>query len=456
MATNTYVALRTSTVGTATNTVDLDLTGITGYTDLVVVYSGTMSPADYVLFRVGNGTIDTSSNYSSTRIVGNGSTATSGRDSNATFFAAPEPLNTNQNNIIVQFQNYANTSVNKTMLMRANVPLTDAGAAGTVSAVVGLWRSTAAINKIRFSAYSSGNFQVGSTFTVYGIAAIGGDTTPKATGGVVTQDATYYYHTFAGSNTFTALQSLTADIFVVAGGGAGGAAYSAGGGGAGGVLYFASQSLSAAPYNCIVGAGGAPWVGNYQQNNTNNGNDSQFGSLTLVKGGGAGGVVTTYVAGKNGGSGGGAGGEPTGATGGSGTSGQGNNGGNGSNSGGGTGAGGGGGGWGAVGQNSSSSTGGNGGAGNYNALTDAIGPLASIGQLSSGHYYFAGGGGASAEASGGTQGLGGVGGGANAKRIGVGNNATVNTGGGGGAIGGDFGGTGGGGGSGVIIVRYAK
>lgn len=448
MATNTYVALKTSTVtGSSVASVTLD-TIPSGYTDLVIVGSGKLA-SDSTLAIKFNG--DTAGNYSQTVLYGDGSNVASYRESNQTSqnFALWDTVGSN---FIVQVQNYSNSTTYKTCLVRYGRASSVLGAAAV------MWRKTPeAITSVTITGGS--NIAVGSTFTVYGIAAIGGDTTSKATGGDVYSDSSYYYHIFKGSNTFTALQSLTADILVVAGGGAGGAGYSGGGGGAGGVLYFASQSLSAASYNCIIGAGAAPWVGQYEMNNTNNGNDSQFGSLTLVKGGGAGGVVTTYVAGKSGGSGGGSGGEPTGATGGAGTSGQGNAGGNGTNNGVG-GYAGGGGGWGAAGQTATTSYGGDGGAGNYSSFTDAIGALAGVGQLSGGHYYFAGGGGGSSQPNGTYQGVGGLGGGATAKRDStngvVGNNATANTGGGGGGVGGTFSGIGGGGGSGIVIVRYAK
>jgi hypothetical protein len=63
--------------------------------------------------------------------------------------------------------NYSNTTTYKTALNRSNQ------AAGGVDATVGLWRSTAAIDTIRFYANTNGsqNFLTGSTFTLYGIAA---------------------------------------------------------------------------------------------------------------------------------------------------------------------------------------------------------------------------------------------------------------------------------------------
>jgi hypothetical protein len=167
---STYDKIATYTVPSAT--ASYTFTSISGtYTDIVAVFAGTMTSADYVQFQVGNGSVDTGSNYSNTRIVGNGSSASSGRSSNSTNIFTPEPMNTNQGNLIINFHNYANTTTYKTTIMRTNVPLTDGGATGTTSATVGLWRSTSAINTIKFYTYAGQTFAAGSTFTLYGIKA---------------------------------------------------------------------------------------------------------------------------------------------------------------------------------------------------------------------------------------------------------------------------------------------
>lgn len=167
---STYDKIEARTLGTATSAVTF--TSISqAYTDLLLVFSGTLSTADYVLFQVGNGSIDTGSNYSATRLIGNGSTATSGRSSSATYIQFSDTMNVNQNNLIANFQNYSNTTTYKTLLTRTNTPLTDGANVGTTSAGVGLWRSTSAINTVKFYTYAGQNFTVGSTFTLYGIKA---------------------------------------------------------------------------------------------------------------------------------------------------------------------------------------------------------------------------------------------------------------------------------------------
>lgn len=434
MPTNTYVALDKITVGSKVSQVTF--TGINqGYTDLVVVVNGSIDSFGNVRIQVGNGSVDTGSNYSWTRILGDGSTAQSDRGSSQTFINAVI-LDTNLiGNSLIHLQNYSNTTTFKTVLTRGN------STGSYVSANVGLWRSTSAIERVRING-GGADFNVGTTFSLYGIAASGVSPAAKATGGAIYSDDLYYYHVFGSTGTFTPLQSLTADMLVVAGG-AGGGNDAGGGGGAGGLLNLTSQSLSATGYTVTVGAGGAAQA---------NGNNSQFGALTAATAGGRGAYYNGNAA-QNGGSGGGGGGNGT-TNYGTGTSGQGNNGGNG---GGGAYTGGGGGGAGAVGGNAGAVYyGGIGGVGSssYSAWGTATG----TGQLVSGTYYYAGGGGGGGSSGSSNQAPGGYGGGGYGhSSLGVGQAGTANTGGGGGGGWGNGpGGTAGGGGSGIVIVRYAK
>ena len=61
--------------------------------------------------------------------------------------------------------NYANTTTNKTVLLRNN------NTAFGTEAQVGLWRSTSAINTIKLYLDRAEYYVVGSTFTLYGIKA---------------------------------------------------------------------------------------------------------------------------------------------------------------------------------------------------------------------------------------------------------------------------------------------
>jgi len=444
MATNTYVALDKVTVGTATSTITF--TGISqGYTDLVLVMSGSVASNANVFIRVGNGSLDTGSNYSITSLITGSSAAVSDRLSSqsqyqvsyGTFFAANE-----QCSVITNFQNYSNTSVNKAWLSRANSVQIG------FSESVGLWRSTSAINTI--SIYASQNFNTGTTVSLYGIAAA--STTPSGvTGGVGYEDASYYYRVFTSSGNLDITSgTMKADILVVAGGGAG----AIGGGGAGGLLTYTNQALVSGTHAVVVGAGGTALSNDVQT--ASKGNNSSFGYLTAAVGGGAGSSNDNIgLSFANGGSGGGAGGSGSQTTtAGTGTAGQGNNGGSNGSRIGPNYPGGGGGGAGAVGQASPTlNNGGNGGIGGTSAFINTIGTATGYGELSSGNYYFAGGGGGGG--NGVTNfGTGGKGGGSNASNVPV-TAATVNTGGGGGGCNGGVN-AGGNGGSGIVVVRYAK
>ena len=162
----TYVPLAINTVtGSAASYTFTSIPST--YTDLVLVASGLTSTATTTKLNVGNGSIDTGANYSWTVLSGTGSVASSYRDSSVTFTQNERYANwdgTNVANTIIQIQNYSNSSTYKTWLSRGN------NAAAGVDAIVGLWRSTSAINQIQISCTNAGRtFNVGTTFALYGI-----------------------------------------------------------------------------------------------------------------------------------------------------------------------------------------------------------------------------------------------------------------------------------------------
>ena len=444
MATTTYEPIATQTVtGSSTATITFSSIPQT-YTDLVLVSNGGLANNGGYGLRYNN---DTSSVYSRTFLKGDGSSATSGRSSNEDFVPSTAG-GANQTNIW-QLQNYSNTTTFKTALSRGN------GASSDVIAFVLLWRSTAAINRI--DATSNSTFTAGTTFTLYGIA--NADIGAKATGGVITYDDTYYYHTFAASGTFTPLQSLTADILVVGGGGGGGSDVGAGGGG-GEVDTFSSnsQNLTTTGYTVTVGGGGAGSTSGSNRG-TNGGTSTFAGVSTITALGGGGGASGGNTSGLAGGSGGGARSGTPGSASGSNTfaGGQGNDSGN-------FYTGGGGGGASAVGTAGSTAgsfaQGGNGGQGltisSISSGLPFIGPFTGMTRISSG-------GGGSALNVGGSaagRGLGGDGGGNGGQNFNTtvvfqGTSATsFGSGGGGSAWQPNL--TAGNGYSGIVIVRYLK
>jgi hypothetical protein len=250
-------------------------------------------------------------------------------------------------------------------------------------------------------------------------------------------------------------QPITADFLVVAGGASGGRGNvaGAGGGGAGGLRtsYGASSgggssnetSIGLTPgetYTITVGAGGSSAPDTSDGNNGNDSSLSGTGITTITStGGGSGSWIVGGLDGNAGGCGGGATTNGPQGYGGSGTANQGFDGGDSFNSPGYT-LGGGGGGTAQAGQSvSSTNYGGDGGDGLAVSITGSS-------------VYYAGGGGGGIDDRGGnpnpgTNGSGGLGGGANA----LNNTGTANTGGGGSA--GKDGGSSNAGGSGIVILR---
>jgi hypothetical protein len=462
MATNTYVALNTQTL-VSNGTVTFSSISQT-YTDLVLVVNNAQSTASTpgVSIRFNS---DTGSNYSATYLEGTGSAASSSRLSNQSYIVSGNAIGLSTSNpalVIFQIQNYSNTTTYKSALIRY---AQTNGAAPGVSASVGLWRNTAAITDININA-QGGNLTTGTVVSLYGIRAEGTSPAPKATGGAIYSDSTYYYHVFGSTGTFTPLQSLTADYVVVAGGGGGGGT-TGGGGGAGGFYSTTSASLTATGYTVTIGAGGAGGTNNGSSGSAGTqGTNTSFNSITRTGGGGGSTSPNspTYPA-TTGGSGGGgsrSGSSQPGAAGNAGSYSpvEGYAGGDNYRLGGVYGTGGGGG-AGGVGQAGTSTYDGAGGIGATSALITSIVNASGVGQLVSSTGYIAGGGGgasgdsASTTPTGASGGNGGGGKGGSGTTYAVSGQAGTGSGGGGSAY---FGGylSGANGGSGVVVIRYAK
>ena len=154
---NTYTAIAThTTTGTVSNYTFSSIPST--YTDLVLVVNDMGSDGSYNIRFNG----DTGSNYSSTFLYGESSGAFSARNSNVT--AAPT-VGRRPGNTIIQFQNYANSTTNKTFIARGNA------SNHMVIATVSLWRSTASITSLTIAPEGSGTFAAGVTLSLYGIAA---------------------------------------------------------------------------------------------------------------------------------------------------------------------------------------------------------------------------------------------------------------------------------------------
>jgi hypothetical protein len=166
-AESTYTPIATTTLGSAQSSVTFSSLG--SYTDIQLVSQfGSTAAGNQVGIRF-NG--DTGNNYSVTQLNGPMPFGGSWRQANASqsnIWGSPIVVGVT-NSLInfgsISFQNYSNTTTNKTVLCRYG------WADGEVVASVGLWRNTAAITSISLIPTGGTTFLSGSTFTLYGIAA---------------------------------------------------------------------------------------------------------------------------------------------------------------------------------------------------------------------------------------------------------------------------------------------
>jgi hypothetical protein len=446
-----YVLLETISLTQSAASITFDNIPQTGYTDLKIVASARTNRAlevDSAVLRF-NGD-NTSGNYTGRRIYGTGSSVGSDTNPAGLFTTGANATSDTYGNSEVYISRYL--SGNQKTFVFENTQENNASTS-YIALQANNWSGTAAIYQIVLTPEVGTSFNAGSTFSLYGVAALGTTpaVAPKATGGnIVANDGTYWYHAFLTSGIFIPQTGLNCDVLTVAGGGGGGATRG-GGGGAGGA--FAATTFVSTPQGVIVGSGGgggATTAGGGGYNGTN-GTNSQFGSLTAAVGGGFGIGNDGYTGAS--GSGGSSGGTVLwGGTLGTAVSGQGFVGGRntvGYLVGGGAG---GGGGAGAVGAGTTNNNGGNGGAGLNTWSTWLTATNTGV------NGFIAGGGGGATSSNSGTPGTGGSGGGGAGGLIANGTSAIPNTGGGGGGGGRhDASGTayaGGNGGSGLVIVRY--
>ena len=157
----TYEPIATTTLGSAASTITFSSIPNT-FTDLRLVVVPQRNNAGSLVYRV-NGSV---SGYSQTFIVGNGTSATSGRSADESYWRGND-----SNMYINSFEtldifSYAG-STNKTMLATSS---TDNNGSGQVTYSVGLWRNTGAITSIAIIRTVE-SFQTGTTATLYGIKA---------------------------------------------------------------------------------------------------------------------------------------------------------------------------------------------------------------------------------------------------------------------------------------------
>jgi hypothetical protein len=152
---STYTPIATTTLGSNAGSVTFSSVPSI-YTDIIAVCNIKLSSASTIYTQVN---ADNGNNYSKTSLEAENGAVTSSRNSNinSPLFGYSADTN-NFGNTIINYQNYSNTTTNKTFIGRGNY-------IGFVVASVALWRNTAAINEIKIL----GSFATGSSFTLYGV-----------------------------------------------------------------------------------------------------------------------------------------------------------------------------------------------------------------------------------------------------------------------------------------------
>jgi hypothetical protein len=150
-------------LGTAVSSVTFGAIPAT-YRDLVLVVVGTGSTTLEGRLRLNS---DSGSNYSYVRIAGNGSTATGANASSQTSAFVSNIATARTGDALqmrINIMDYSATDKHKTILSRA-----DNSAVGT-EAFANRWANTAAVTSAQILT-STGNWAIGTTVNLYGIAS---------------------------------------------------------------------------------------------------------------------------------------------------------------------------------------------------------------------------------------------------------------------------------------------
>jgi hypothetical protein len=161
MPTPTYVPMATVTLGGTASSVTFSSIPAT-YRDLIVVVEGKSgtTTAVNIAFRPNSD----SSNASRVFMFGNGSTTTSGTNTDALFITTLPASTANKALSISNFMDYSATDKHKTIIQR------NSNAEGIVSASALRWASTSAITSL-VCIVATESIGAGTTFNLYGVIA---------------------------------------------------------------------------------------------------------------------------------------------------------------------------------------------------------------------------------------------------------------------------------------------
>ena len=182
IATNSYESIATVTVG-AGGSSTVDFTSIPStYSHLQIrwIARGASSGSDQgsLAIRVGNGSVDTGSNYARHALEGNGASASAGASTSQTYATiANIPRNSYDSGMfgagVIEILDYANGNKYKTFRVLGGNDTNNTGTEkGIVSLYSGLWMSTSAIDTIKLSVSGfTQSLAQYSHFALYGIKA---------------------------------------------------------------------------------------------------------------------------------------------------------------------------------------------------------------------------------------------------------------------------------------------
>jgi hypothetical protein len=160
MPTPTYTPLANITLGSAAATVTF--TSLTSHRDYIVVCTGTSASASNWAIRLNS---DTGSNYTMVYMYGAGS-GSYGSGTDATTSALGGGIGTSTiSQSVFQIMDGSASDKHKTILNRTD--RTD----DATYAWANRWANTAAVTSIQVRCANGANFNTGSTFALYGVAA---------------------------------------------------------------------------------------------------------------------------------------------------------------------------------------------------------------------------------------------------------------------------------------------
>lgn len=166
---SSYESIATTTVGGG-GSASVTFSSIPStYTHLQIrgIANRTSGGDDNINLRVGNGSIDTGSNYSTHQMFGDGAGVTASGTANASIITAIpcSSASSSFGGFVIDILDYANVNKYKTVRILSG---DDRNGSGYVILRSGNWRNTSAIDTISFIP-NSGNISQYSSFALFGI-----------------------------------------------------------------------------------------------------------------------------------------------------------------------------------------------------------------------------------------------------------------------------------------------